>query len=335
MLRGALAFAAALLTSGISAQTADNFFAGRTITFVVGTDAGGGYDTYARLLGRYLGKYIPGAPSVVVQNMLGGSGRRAANFLYTAASQDGLWLGTLEQNVPFTQAMERDNAFFDVMKFNYIGNMSSNVSTIVSWHTTGVKTIEDARNKEIVIGATGSTGTNTIFPRLLNEIAGTKLRVVSGYKGGADLDLAMERGETGGRGSFAWTSIKSTKPEWLRDGKISILVQIGLRRAPDLPNVPLLLGLARTDEERQIVRLISSGTDLGRIVLSTPNVPPSRAALLREAFNAAMKDSGLLAEAERMTLDINPATGQEVQDIVTSIMSTPAEVIEKTRKYLN
>lgn len=317
------------------AQTADSFYAGRTITFVVGTDAGGGYDTYARLLARHLGPHIPGNPALVVQNMPGGSGRRAANYLYQAASQDGLWLGTLEQNVPFTQVMERDNAFFDTQKFNYIGNMSTTVSTIVAWHTTGVRTLADAREKEVVIGATGTTGTNKVFPTLLNEIAGTKFRIVAGYKGGADLDLAMERNEIGGRGSFSWTSIKSTRSEWLRDKKVAILVQIGLHRAGDLVGVPLLLDLARNEEDRQTIRLISSGTDLGRIVLTTPNVPAARIQTLRDAFDETMRDPKLQEDAQRMGLDINPAQGRDVQELVAQIMATPHEVVERTRHYLD
>ena len=319
----------------MDAQQADDpFYRARTLTLIVGAENGGGYNVYSRLLARFLPQHLPGDTSVVVQGMPGASGRRAAEFMYSSAPQDGSTIGTLEQNIPLTQVMTKDNVRFDVGKFNYLGNMSATVSTAIAWHTTGVKTIEDAKTTEVIVGATGQTGTTELFARLMNRTIGTKFRVVNGYTGGSEINLAMERGELGGRTSYSWSSLKSTNADWLADKKIYVLVQIGLHKASDLPNTPLLLDLVKSGADHEVVRLFSTSLELGRVYLAPPNVPLDRVAILRQAFSDTMDDPLLRQEAQRLNITIDPTNGAEVQNLIASLANEPPAVIETARTFL-
>jgi tripartite-type tricarboxylate transporter receptor subunit TctC len=329
------ALSLALAHSGASAQSADAFYREHNLTIIVGTEPGGGYGIYSRLLARYMAPLMPGDPDIVVQYMPGASGRRAAEYLHSSAPRDGSVIGTIEQNIPFTQLVSRETVRFDVRDFNYLGNLASTVSTVVVWHTSGVKTIEEAKDKELVIGATGVSGTTKVFATLLNEVVGTRFRVVTGYPGGNDINLAMERGEVDGRASYAWSSLKSGRPEWLRDHKVNVLVQIGLHKAPDLPDVPLLLDLAHNSADRDVVRLYSAGLELGRVFLAPPGVPADRLDVLRSAFQSAASDPHFRAEAARLDVEIEPMSGDEVRNIILELTAIPPEVIERARKYLD
>jgi tripartite-type tricarboxylate transporter receptor subunit TctC len=334
--RAALAALSLMLAhGGAVAQSADAFYRTHNLTIIVGTEPGGGYGVYSRLLARYMAPLIPGDPDIVVQYMPGASGRRAAEYLYGSAPQDGTVIGTIEQNIPFTQVVSRDPVRFDIRNFNYLGNLASTVSTVVVWRGSGVTTIEDAKTKELMIGATGITGTTKVFATLVNEVAGTRFRIVAGYPGGNDINLAMERGEVDGRASYAWSSLKSGRPEWLRDNKVSILVQIGLHKAPDLPGVPLLLDLAHNSADRDVVRLYSAGLELGRVFLAPPNVPSDRVDVLRSAFMTAATDPHFRAEAIRLDIDIDPMSGDEVRGIIQELTTIPPEVVQRARKYLD
>lgn len=315
-------------------QADDPFYRVRTLTLIVGAESGGGYNVYSRLIARYLPHYIPGDTSVVVQAMPGASGRRAAEFLYTSAPQDGSTFGTLEQNIPMTQVMGSDNIRFDIAKFNYLGNVSATVSTAVTWHTTGVKTIDDAKNTEVIVGATGQTGTTELFARIMNRTLNTKFRVINGYPGGNEINLAMERGEIGGRASYSWSSLKSLNADWLANKKVNILVQIGLHKAPDLPDVPLLIDLVKPGIDHEVVRLFSSSLELGRVYLAPPNVPENRVSTLRKAFSQTVTDPNFLEEAQRLNIDVNPTDGETVQKIIIMLTAEPPAVIEKARTFL-
>ena len=234
---------------------AGNYFAGKTIRIIVGTGSGGGYDGAARLTARYLGKYIPGNPAFVVENMPGASGIKATNYLYAAAPKDGTVIATVNNSMPVYQAIGQEGVRFQAEDLNWIGSLLQTATTVSIWHTAGVKTIEDAKHKEIIIGATGAAGTKAAYPQLLNNTVGTKFKIVTGYEGGNTLRLAMERGEVQGDGSARWSSWKSTKPDWVRDNKIAAIVQIGLKKDEDLPNVPLLTELAQNDEQREKCRV--------------------------------------------------------------------------------
>ena len=317
-----------------TAQNDDPFYRVRTLTLIVGAESGGGYNVYSRLIARYMPRYIPGDTSVVVQAMPGASGRRAAEFLFTSAPQDGSTFGTLEQNIPMTQVIGNDNVRFDVAKFNYLGNVSATVSAAVTWHTTGVKTIDDAKRTEVIVGATGQTGTTELFARIMNSTLNTKFRVINGYPGGNEINLAMERGEIGGRASYSWASLKSLNADWLANKKINILVQIGLRKAPDLPDVPLLLDLVKPGVDREVVRLFSSSLELGRVYLAPPNIPENRLSILRQAFSQTVADRYFLEEAQRLNIDVNPTDGQTVQKIIAMLTAEPPTVIAQARTFL-
>jgi tripartite-type tricarboxylate transporter receptor subunit TctC len=315
-------------------QIDDPFYRTRNLTLIVGADSGGGYNVYSRLMSRFMARYMPGDVSIIIQSMPGASGRRAAEYLYNSVPQDGSAFGTLEQNIPLTQIMSQESMHFDIAKFNYLGNAASTVSVAVSWHKTNVKTIDEAKNTEVIVGATGQTGTTELFARIMNRAIGTKFRVVTGYPGGNEINLAMERGELGGRASYSWSSLKSINPDWVAQKKVNILVQIGLHKDADLPDVPLLLDLVKAGPDREAIRLFSSSLELGRIYLAPPNVPPERVAILRKAFGQAVADPMFVQEAKRLNLDVNPSDGPSVQNLVKSLASEPPEVIEKARSFL-
>jgi tripartite-type tricarboxylate transporter receptor subunit TctC len=314
-----------------SASAQENFFAGKTIRIIVGTGSGGGYDGAARLTARYLGKYIPGNPSFVVENMPGASGIKATNFLYEAAPKDGTVLATVNNSMPVYQAISQPGVRFKAEELNWIGSLLQTATTISIWHTAGVKTIDEAKRKEVIMGATGAAGTKAAYPQLLNNTLGTKFKIVTGYEGGNTLRLAMERGEVQGDGSARWSSWKSTKPEWLRDNKVIALVQIGLKKDDDLPNVPLLTELAQNEEQRRMFEFISQPIAMQQPFVGPPGIPADRVILLRRAFDAMTRDPAFRKEVEQLDLELDPVSGEEVQKIVRAIVETPSDIVQKVQ----
>ena len=321
----------ALLIAVQSAPTQDHFYAGKTIRIIVGTGSGGGYDGAARLTARYLGKYIPGNPSFVVENMPGASGIKATNYLYAAAAKDGTVIATVNNSMPVYQAIGQDGVRFKAEELTWIGSLLQTATTVSIWHTAGVKTVEDAKRKEVIMGATGAAGTKAAYPALLNNTVGTRFKIVTGYEGGNTLRLAMERGEVQGDGSARWSSWKSTKPDWVRDNKIFAVVQIGLKKDADLPNVPLLTELAQNDEQRKMFAFISQPIAMQQPFVGPPGVPAERLTLLRRGFDAMTKDQEFRREVEQLDLDLDPVSGEEIQKIVRSIVETPAEIVQKVQ----
>ena len=320
--------AALVVSGGLSSVRADpveDFYRGKSIDLYIGFTVGGGYDLYARLVGRFLGEHIPGKPRVVPKQMTGAGSRVLTNFMYSVAPKDGTALATVDQSVALEQAIGDPGIQFDAAKFTWIGNPAADNNTTATWFTTGVKTIEDARRTEVVVGATGNN-TSSQYPLVMNQMVGTKFKIIMGYPGGADINLAMEKGEVGARGSNSWEGWKSTKPEWVKDHKINVLVQIGLTKAPDLPDVPLLMDLATNDQDRTALRLLSAPATIGRPLFSTPGVPPERVQALRDAFDATMRDPAFLAAAQQAGLAVNPVSGSELQKIVGEIIGAPDEV---------
>src|SRR5687767_7948126 len=320
-----------LLPALQSASAQENFYAGKAIRIIVGTGSGGGDDGAARLTARYLGKYIPGNPSFVVENMPGASGIKATNFLYDAAPKDGTVLATVNNSMPVYQAISQPGVRFKAEELNWIGSLLQTATTISLWHTAGVKTIDEAKRKEVIMGATGAAGTKAAYPQLLNNTIGTKFKIVTGYEGGNTLRLAMERGEVQGDGSARWSSWKSTKPDWVRDNKVIALVQIGLKKDDDLPNVPLLTELAQNDEQRKMFAFISQPIAMQQPFVAPPGVAAERINILRRAFDAMAKDQAFRKEVEQLDLELDPVTGEEVQKIVQSIVTTPADIVQKVQ----
>ena len=328
-----IAAALGLCAPAHAQQSIESFYKGKTIDVYIGFSPGGGYDFYARLLARFMGEHIPGKPNMIAKNMAGGGSRTAASYMYTVAPKDGTALATVDQATPVQQAVGDPTIKFDTAKFNFIGNPVVDNNVVVTWHASGVKTIEDATKKEYAIGATGFN-TSSQYPQALNIIAGTKFKIILGYPGANEINLAMENGELAGRGSNSWASYKGTKPDWIRDRKINVLVQIGLQKAKDLPDVPLLTDLAKNDEDRAALKLLSAPPDIGRPIFAPPGLAPERVKALREAFDATMKDAAFLEQAKREGLDIDPVSGEQLQKIVNDILAAPQPVRDRLAQLI-
>ena len=320
--------ALAATTGSLQAQSVAEFYKGKTITIVIGYTPGGGYDAYARLLARFIGSHIPGEPKVLAENRPGAGSRTAVNYLYNVAPKDGTVLATADQSLPLEQALGDKTLTFDTSKFNWIGNMSADNNVVMIWAASGIKTIADVQAKEIAIGATGGS-TSSQYPKAMNALLGTKFKLILGYPGGNDINFAMEKGEVDGRGSNSWASVKGTRPDWLRDKKINILVQIGPKKAADLPDVPLLSDLGKTDEDKTVLRLLSSPVGVGRPIFGPPGIPADRVAALRKAFDETMQDPQFLAAAKQQGLDVTPVSGADVEKTVKDIFAA-SEAAKKT-----
>ena len=320
--------AAAILALGAAAQAQSpaDFYKGKNVDLTIGYSAGGGYDVYARLLARHMGRFIPGNPAIVPKNMPGAGSLVLGNWLYNVAPKDGTVFGTVARGVAFDPLLGSTKAQFDAAKFNWLGSMNDEVSVCVSWYTTGITSLEQVKHNELTVGGSGQAADTDQFPKVLNATIGTKFRLVTGYPGGNDVDLAMERGEVMGRCGWSWSSVVATHKSWIDEHKINVLVQLSLSKHPDLPNVPLVMDLANNDEQRQIFKLVFARQPMGRPFLAPPDVPSDRVSVLREAFMDTMKDGDFLAEAVKMKLEINPVAGDAVQEIVQDVYKTPKPI---------
>lgn len=330
----ALVAAAVCTTHSPRADTVSDFYRNRQMQMIIATAPGGDYDLRARLLSRHIGKHIPGNPTLVPSNMPGGVGLAAANYLANVAPRDGTVLHAIMQGMPALQATGGQGVKYDVLKLRWIGNTTDGPNVINSWHTTGITSVQQVMTQELVVGAPGAATTSTFYPQALNMLAGTKFKIIAGYPGGNDVNLAMEKGEVGGRGSNSWASWKSTKPHWLKENKIHILVQIGLKRHPELPNVPLMMELAKNDEDREVLRFLSSDTAISRAYVTTEGTPDERVAALRRAFDATMKDADFLSEAEKSQMDISPGTGEECERVAASMINASESVRMRAKAIL-
>ena len=316
-----------LVFSQASAQSIADFYRGKIVTIVVGSDATGEYDANARLLSRHLGRHIPGNPSIVIQNMPGASGITSANYLYTIAPKDGLMLGTFNKSMPLYQMTGMPNTKYKAQEFNWIGSRDHANNLVVVSSRTGIKTIEDATKKQATMGSIGIGGTMSTYPLILNNSIGTKFKLVQGYAGGQLVDLAMERGEVDGRGSYDWKDLKTKRADWLRDGKVTVLVQFGLAREADLPNVPIPPDLGRDEREKAALAFLSSDIMMGKPLMTPPGVPAERVAALRNAFDETMSDPQFLADARTADADVNPIKGADLQATVDKIVSTSPDIV--------
>jgi len=327
------AAAPAVAQQSSDASVAD-FYKGKSIDLYIGLTQGGGYDLYARTTAKHMEKHIPGHPNIIPKQMLGAGGQKAAAYVYEVAPKDGTAIAAGPQEIALDQALGTLPIKFDATKVFWIGNPSIDNNVVVMWHTSGVKTIEDAKKKEYVIAATAPNGASAQYPQVLNTLLGTKFKIIAGYPGGRDMDLAMERGEVQGRGSNAYASYKATAPDWIRDGKIHMIVQIGLAKEKELPNVPLLMDLGPTPEDRAALKLLSSVTAVGRPLFTSPGTPPERVAALRRAFDLTMKDPAYIADLQKINLSLNPMSGEELQKVVEDTVNTPKPVVERLIKAI-
>jgi tripartite-type tricarboxylate transporter receptor subunit TctC len=331
----ATAFFALLSATPGHAQGPGEFYKGKSIDLFIGYSAGGGYDIYARSLARHLGRHLPGNPTIVPKNMPGAGSLVLANWLYNVGPKDGTAFGIIGRGTGFDPLLGSKKAQFDADKFNWIGSMNDEVSVCVAWHTTGIRTLDQAKQRELTVGGTGPAADTDQFPKVLNATIGTRFKIVTGYPGGNDVDLAMERGEVGGRCGWSWSSVIATHQGWLVDKKISVLVQLSLNKHQDLPNVPLIMDFAQNDEETQIFNLVFARQPMGRPFLAPPGIPADRVVALRKAFMDTLTDQQYLAEAEKMKLEINAVSGEAVQKIVHQVYQTPKAVAKKVADMIN
>jgi tripartite-type tricarboxylate transporter receptor subunit TctC len=315
------------LAAPAQAQPAEEFFRNRTVTILVGFTAGGGYDLYARLLGRHLGRHLPGNPAVVVQNMPGAGSAKATQFVYGMAPKDGTVLATVSRGMA-TEPLIND-AKFDARRLTWVGSITSETSVCATWHTSAVKSWPDMFAREFTLGGSATGADPDTFALILRNLFGARVKLVTGYPGGNDINLAMERGEVDGRCGWSWTSIKSQKQAWLRERKISLLAQFALDKHADLPDVPMALERAANDEQRQVLRLLIAGQFVGRPFFGPPDLPDDRKAALRAAFDATMKDPQFLEEAGKLDLEISPVSAAAIDAFLADIYRTPKEAVAK------
>ena len=309
-----------------------DFYAGKQMRMIIRSGPGGGYDQYARLLARHIGKHIPGNPSVLPVNMPGGGGITAANHVAFIAPKDGTILTIASQGLPLDQALGLNPSFkADLRTFNWIGNMSDSNQVLVTWHTSPTKTLDDAFKRETVIGVTGAGSISTMIPAAMNSVIGTKFRIIAGYPDGPDVNLAMERGEVEGRGTNPYASYVAMTPQYVSEKKINMLVQVGAKKDPAIPQVPLLIDYAKTDEQRQILGFFSKAVSVGRPIATTPEVPMERVTALRRAFDATLKDPEFVADAQKQNAEISPMSGEDLQALISDMIGAPPAILEKVK----
>jgi tripartite-type tricarboxylate transporter receptor subunit TctC len=316
------------------AQSPADFYKGRNIDLYIGYSVGGAYDLYARVIARHLGKHIPGNPIIVPKNMEGAGSLRLANWLYNVGPKDGTALGTIGRGTAFDPLLGSKGAQFQADRFTWIGSANNEVSVCVAWKTSGINKLEDVLAKELIVGGTGQAADTDQFPRVLNGVLGTKFKIVTGYPGGNDVTLAMERGEVKGRCGWSWSSVVATHKRWIDDKSIIVLAQLSLDKHPDLPDVPLIMDFAKGEDQQRMFKLIFARQVMGRPYLAPPGVPADRAEALRKAFMATMQDPDFLAEAEKSQLEINPVAGTEVEKLVKDLYQTPKALADKAAEFI-
>jgi tripartite-type tricarboxylate transporter receptor subunit TctC len=323
--------AAALLVADNRSGAAQADFSGKTIRLYIGTGPGGGYDTYGRLVARHIGRHVPGNPAVVPQNMPGASSLTLTNFLFNTAPRDGTAIGIINQAMPTEQYLDIGNTNYDAKTFNWIGRVSSAVEMAIVWHTVPVATIEDVRRRETLMGGTGPTSSTVFVPYLLDNLANMKFKVVTGFNGTTEIALAMERGEVEGSAT-PLESLTSYRADWVRDRKIRILVQYTAVRDPEMPDIPTMVELGRSEEARQILGFYASAAEVGRSIVAPPAMPAQTVAALRRAFDEMLADPVFLEDGKRAGIQLKPMSGERLQDLIARVGDFPPVLVEKARQ---
>jgi tripartite-type tricarboxylate transporter receptor subunit TctC len=326
----AIVVAIASFDSAVQAQETGGFYNGKSINMYIGYGPGGTYDLSARLLSKYMPRYILGHPNMIPRNRPGAGGFALAAELYNTLPQDGTALGTFARNAPQDEVLGRVKVNFKSADFHWIGTPSSDRGVCAVWHNAGISTTQEFLTKPIVVGAIPQSGTD-MYPTMLNKILGTKLKIVAGYQGSNDISLAIERGEVQGRCGWSWSTV-STEGNWLKDRKIIITLQLAATKIPELPDIPLATEFAKSELDRRIIEYIVSVDLIGRPVVAPPGVPTDRVQILRQAFDATMKDADFVADATKIQMTIDPKSGAELQKIVQGLFTAPPEVIEGAKR---
>jgi tripartite-type tricarboxylate transporter receptor subunit TctC len=334
-LRAALCGTLLLASSPAMADAVSDFYKGKQIRMIVRTTVGGDYDQYSRLIARFIGKHIPGNPSILVVNMPGGGGITAANYMAQVAPHDGTVFGIVSQGLATDQALGMSPQLkADLREFNWIGNVVYSNQLLVVWKTSPTKTIEDAKKRETTIGTTGAGSASVQYPAFYNNVLGTKFKIVFGYPGGQHIDLAMERGEVEGRGTNPYSGWMASKPTWIPTKQIIPLIQAGLEKEPALPDVPLIIDQPVKPEDKPLLQFMAQASTVGRPFATTPGVPAERVAALRAAFQATLKDPEFIAAAAHENMEINPMNGDKMQEIIFGLLNSPQDVRERVKVAL-
>jgi tripartite-type tricarboxylate transporter receptor subunit TctC len=334
LLLGAVLIATALPAASALAQTPEGFFKGRQITFLIGAGAGGGYDAYFRTFARYVVHHIPGAPTIVPKNMPAASGLAAANTLYASADRDGATIGAFPNNIPMDTLFGNPGARFDTQKLNWLGSIGKLENVCATWFTSPIRTIAQAREREVIVAAAAATSNSAIMPKVLNALLGTKFKIVAGYDPGSGMTLALESGETEGVCGLSWSTMKAARPHWIKDNKLNVIVQLGLAKLPELPSVPSALELVSDPVKKQVLELILIRQEIGRPLAAPPGVPADRLETLRRAFDDTMKDPEFLAEAEKLQLEIEPLRAREIDTLLANAFVTPKAIVAQAAELI-
>ncbi len=327
---GALSILAAARAGSADAQSLEAFYRGKTIDMIIGYPAGGSNDIYARLVARHIGKYIPGAPSVVTRNLPGAGSIVAGNYLYNLAPKDGTALGLVSPTMPLDEKLGAKGVKYESAKFNWIGRVAPSTNICFYWRDSAIKTLQDLFDRPSTSGATGAGSTVSVYPTVMNNVLGTKIKLVMGYAGSPEAMLAMERGEVEGH-STSFDALRTGHPDWITEGKVRILVQYGLTRHPQLADVPTVLELAHTDEQRQILRAVVNASEIGKMILSPPGQPAERVAALRRAFDRMLDDPEFIADVQTSRVERIPLSGEALQKLVVEVGGMPPEIAAKVQ----
>ena len=330
----AFGIVAALLAQSAVAAGVEDFYKGKTISLVIGYSVGGGYDLYGRLLARHMGKYVPGQPTIVPQNMTGAGSMRAASFLYAAAPKDGTVFGTFGRTIATAPLLAPTSAPLDATKLTWLGSITNEVSLCATWHASAVKTWQDALDKPINMGGEGTGADPDVYALLYKNVFGAKWKLIAGYHGTNDIMLALERGEVDGLCGLSWSTLKARRMQWLNDKKIIVINQAALKKQPELPDVPLASDLTQDPEKLQILKLFLASQEFARPFAAPPDIPADRKAALIAAFEQTMRDAEFLAEAQKLSMDVNPLSANAVSDLIAELYATPKPVVEKAAQAM-
>jgi tripartite-type tricarboxylate transporter receptor subunit TctC len=330
----AFGIVAALLAQSAVAAGVEDFYKGKTISLVIGYSVGGGYDLYGRLLARHMGKYVPGQPTIVPQNMTGAGSMRAASFLYAAAPKDGTVFGTFGRTIATAPLLAPTSAPLDATKLTWLGSVTNEVSLCATWHASAVKTWQDALDKPINMGGEGTGADPDVYALLYKNVFGAKWKLIAGYHGTNDIMLALERGEVDGLCGLSWSTLKARRMQWLNDKKIIIINQAALKKQPELPDIPLASDLTQDREKLQILKLFLASQEFARPFAAPPDIPADRKAALIAAFEQTMRDAEFLAEAQKLSMDVNPLSANAVSDLIAELYATPKPVVEKAAQAM-
>lgn len=325
-------FLAAGVSGPASADAVADFYRGKTIEIYNGLGAGGAYWTYARSLAQHLGDHVPGKPNVVVKTMSGGASRVLANWLYNVAPADGIVFGGLHERMGLEPHINPQGIRFDGQKFNWIGSIAKQNSVCITWHESPIKTIDDAKKREVIVASSGAATTASIMPRMLNVMLGTRFRIIQGYEV-AETFLAMERGEVDGMCGYGWASLKTQKPDWIENNRLNMLLQFSSSPHPEIPHVQTMIDLVGEGRDRQVLNILFGTQEMGRPYTAPPGVPMERVTALRRAFDATMKDPEFLKTAARSMLEVDPITGEEIEALLAELYGYSKEVTDRVESF--